>query len=78
MVAGLDTVARDFAAPPGKAPVRISEDDFWAHEFTPGLPVPSRIEDLVIYELHVGALGFGKTGPGTWRDAMHCWITWST
>jgi hypothetical protein len=36
----------------------------WATEFTPGLPVPTRLEDLVIYELHVGSLGFGKLGAG--------------
>ena len=33
-------------------------------EFTPGLPVPTRVDDLVIYELHVGSLGFGKHRPG--------------
>jgi 1,4-alpha-glucan branching enzyme len=70
VVAGLDTVAQDFMPLPGQAPVRIGEDDFWAHEFTPGLPVPSRIEDLVIYELHIGALGFGKERPGNLEDAM--------
>ncbi len=70
VVAGLDTVAQDFIPLSGQAPVRISEDDFWAHEFTPGLPVPSRIEDLVIYELHIGALGFGTERPGNLEDAM--------
>ncbi len=70
MVAGLDTVAQDFIPAPGKAPVRIGEDTFWAHEFTPGLPVPSRIEDLVIYELHIGALGFNQVRPGNLEDAM--------
>ena len=51
---------------------RISsrQEEFWATEFTLGRPVPSRVEDLVIYELHVGSLGFGKTGPGDLSDAM--------
>ncbi len=31
---------------------------------------PSRVEDLVIYELHTGALGFGSPRPGTLRDAI--------
>ncbi|HEX5619044.1 MAG TPA: alpha-amylase family glycosyl hydrolase [Solirubrobacteraceae bacterium] len=31
--------------------------------------VPRRVEDLVIYELHLGALGFGREGPGTFADA---------
>ena len=50
--------------------MRIPEADFWAHEFTPGLPVPSKIEDMVIYELHIGALGFGENRPGNLKDAM--------
>jgi 1,4-alpha-glucan branching enzyme len=44
--------------------------EFWSTEFTAGLPLPTDIEDLVIYELHVGSLGFGKTGPGDLSDAM--------
>ncbi|MEX5636885.1 alpha-amylase family glycosyl hydrolase [Parafrankia sp. FMc2] len=43
---------------------------FWADEFDPARPVPDRVEDLVIYELHVGALGFGHTGAGTFADAL--------
>jgi 1,4-alpha-glucan branching enzyme len=31
--------------------------------------VPRRVEDLVIYELHLGALGFDHDGPGTFADA---------
>jgi 1,4-alpha-glucan branching enzyme len=69
VVAGTDTVARDFAPPAGGG-ARQTETAFWAEEFTPGLPVPSRVEDLVIYELHVGALGFGRPQPGTLADAM--------
>ncbi|ONH32239.1 alpha-amylase family glycosyl hydrolase [Pseudofrankia asymbiotica] len=44
--------------------------DFWADEFDPASPVPRRVEDLVIYELHVGALGFGETRAGTFADAV--------
>ena len=66
VVIGLETVARDFSA----ALPHLAEAAFWANEYTPGLPVPSRIEDLVIYELHIGALGFGNPGPGTLADAM--------
>ncbi|KPM56444.1 alpha-amylase [Frankia sp. R43] len=42
---------------------------FWADEFDPARPVPRRVEDLVIYELHVGSLGFGHTAAGTFADA---------
>jgi 1,4-alpha-glucan branching enzyme len=68
-VVDLDTIARDFL-PSGAAGERLPERAFWADEFTPGLPVPSRVEDLVVYELHIGALGFGQPLPGTLADAM--------
>ncbi|MGO9600038.1 MAG: alpha-amylase family glycosyl hydrolase [Isosphaeraceae bacterium] len=67
LVRSIDTVAKDVAHPEGD---RISVSDFWASEFTPGLSVPSRIEDLVIYELHVNSLGAGKSGPGNLQDAI--------
>jgi 1,4-alpha-glucan branching enzyme len=64
-------VRRGFqSAPAGAEPDLIPAEEFWATEFTPGLPVPTRLEDLVIYELHVGSLGFGKTGPGNLGDAF--------
>jgi 1,4-alpha-glucan branching enzyme len=66
-----DVVRRDFeSTPQGREPDLIPAEEFWATEFTPGLPVPTRLEDLVIYELHVGSLGFGKTGPGDLSDAL--------
>jgi 1,4-alpha-glucan branching enzyme len=68
LVQSLETVARDFDDPAGP---RITESQFWAHEFTPGVAVPSRIEDLIVYELHVNALGASHAGPGTLKDAMN-------
>lgn len=66
-----DVVRRDFASTPqGKKPDLIPATEFWAMEFTPGLPVPNYVEDLVIYELHVGSLGFGKSEPGDLSDAI--------
>ena len=66
-----DVVRRTFqSTAPGAAPDLISAEAFWATEFTHSQPVPSRLEDLVIYELHVGSLGFGKAGPGDLSDAM--------
>lgn len=54
--------------------------DFWADELDPAHPLPRRVEDLVIYELHVGALGFGEPAEaddpsgdpaaGTFADAV--------
>jgi 1,4-alpha-glucan branching enzyme len=48
----------------------ISESEFWQNEFNPNRPVPRRVEDLVIYELHVGALGYGTDRPGNFGDAI--------
>ncbi|MGE5765126.1 MAG: alpha-amylase family glycosyl hydrolase [Mycobacterium leprae] len=63
-------VVREEFKPTTSPPIVIADDDFWRDEFSPGRPVPSRIEDLVIYELHVGALGYPSRGPGTLDDAM--------
>jgi 1,4-alpha-glucan branching enzyme len=66
-----DVVRRGFeSTPPGAAPDLISAEEFWETEFTLGSPVPTRLEDLVIYELHVGSLGFNQVGPGHLSDAM--------
>jgi len=66
-----DVVRRKFeSTPQGEMPDLIADEEFWASEFTAGLPVPTKVEDLVIYELHVGSLGFGKPGPGNLGDAM--------
>jgi 1,4-alpha-glucan branching enzyme len=70
VIVSLDSVSRDFVPSTAHGSLRVSEAEFWANEFTPGLAVPNRIEDLIIYELHIGALGFNKAGPGTLTDAM--------
>ena len=52
----------------------LPEDDFWRDEFDPNRPLPSRIEDLVIYELHIDSLGLDRVdrvpGRGTLQDAL--------
>jgi 1,4-alpha-glucan branching enzyme len=48
----------------------ISEDEFWRDEFNHGTPFPTSIDDMVIYELHVGSLGFGQDRPGNFEDAL--------
>lgn len=66
-----DLVRRGFqSTPTGVQPDFVSAEEFWASEFTQGRPVPSRLEDLVIYELHIGSLGFGKDRPGDLGDAL--------
>jgi 1,4-alpha-glucan branching enzyme len=46
------------------------EPDFWADEHRPDRPVPTRVNDLVIYELHVGALRPQTGASGTFSDAL--------
>ncbi len=66
-----DVVRRDFAStPPGEAPDLIPADEFWTNEYTSSQLPPSQLEDLLIYELHIGSLGFGKTAPGNLTDAL--------
>ena len=48
----------------------LDETDFWAREFHPLRPLPSRMEGMVIYEMHVGGLGSGHEGPGNLQDAI--------
>ncbi|MEW6162169.1 MAG: alpha-amylase family glycosyl hydrolase [Nitrospirota bacterium] len=48
----------------------ITEEEFWQDEFTPGLPLPTRVEDLVIYELQVGAIWNGENRPGDLGDTI--------
>ncbi|MBL8660978.1 MAG: hypothetical protein JNM75_14635, partial [Rhodospirillales bacterium] len=48
-----------------------SERDFWQDEFDPARPLPRRLDDLVIYEMHVGGLGLDRgASEGTLEDAM--------
>jgi 1,4-alpha-glucan branching enzyme len=48
----------------------IHVDEFWRDEFNHATPFPHRIDDMVIYELHVGSLGFGEDRPGNFDDAL--------
>jgi len=65
-----ETVARNFKEDVWPEHEFIPQEHFWRDEFAPGKPLPARVEDLVIYELHIGALGFGKNRPGDFEDAM--------
>jgi 1,4-alpha-glucan branching enzyme len=48
----------------------IPAAQFWASEYNAGQLPPESLENLVIYELHVGSLGYPSTTPGTFTDAM--------
>lgn len=65
-----EKVVSNFEVPvwPEPSSMFIDSEQFWSDEFNNKM-VPRRVEDLIIYELHLGALGYGKTGPGTLKDA---------
>ncbi len=64
-----DPDALTIPVPAGPA-IQTTAADFWRNEFSAARPVPTRLEDLVIYELHVGSLGFGKAAAGDLNDAV--------
>lgn len=49
----------------------LTQDTFWADEFSANRPLPTHIEDLVIYEMHVDGLGLDRgVDVGTLQDAL--------
>jgi 1,4-alpha-glucan branching enzyme len=70
VIADPDQLTRDFDDTGIAKITLIPEEEFWKDEFTRGLLPPQTIESLVIYELHIGSLGFPKTTGGTFADAM--------
>lgn len=65
-----ETVTKHFEEPVFPEMEFIPLEEFWQDEFADDRRPPSRIEDLIIYELHLGALGFGHPGWGTLKDAI--------
>jgi len=47
-----------------------AEADFWADEHPPDRSIPTRVDDVVIYELHVGALNPQTDAAGTLADGI--------
>jgi 1,4-alpha-glucan branching enzyme len=62
------TVVADYPPVAGATPRPDAE--FWADEYDADRPVPRRVADLVIYELHLGALAPATTAAGTVADAI--------
>jgi 1,4-alpha-glucan branching enzyme len=65
-----DKTSAVFPAPAGGNPPLESTTQFWANEYNQNRPVPTEIGNLVIYELHVGALGNTPGVPGNLQDAV--------
>lgn len=63
-------MVREVFEPTTDAPTLITDVNFWLTEFTPEKPVPTRLRELVIYELHIGSLGYGGMDAGSLQDAM--------
>jgi 1,4-alpha-glucan branching enzyme len=63
----------DTSFPPKKM---VPEAVFWANEFDALRPVPNHLDELIIYEMHVGGLGLdnrdgaGNPLPGSFKDAI--------
>jgi 1,4-alpha-glucan branching enzyme len=70
VVSDPDQVTRDFTDAGIQKRTLIPAEEFWASEFATGLMPPQNLENLIIYELHVGSLGFPSTAAGTFADAM--------
>jgi 1,4-alpha-glucan branching enzyme len=70
VVADPDRVTQNFEDTGLAKQTLIEAEEFWATEFTAGRIPPQRVEDLVIYELHVGSLGFGSIEAGNFADAL--------
>jgi 1,4-alpha-glucan branching enzyme len=71
VVSDPDQVTNDFDDTAIQKQSLISAAQFWANEYTAGELPPQNLEDLVIYELHVGSLGYPiTTAAGTFADAM--------
>ncbi|MBI5521295.1 MAG: alpha amylase C-terminal domain-containing protein [Desulfarculus sp.] len=70
MVVDTEKVTKHFKEPNFPENEWVSLEEFWANEFDSLRPLPTRVEDLVIYELHVGSLGFGRPDGGNLEDAL--------
>jgi 1,4-alpha-glucan branching enzyme len=65
-----ETVTKRFREPAWPETEFIPAEHFWRDELDRSRPLPQRVEDLVLYELHVGSLAFGAGRPGNFGDAI--------
>lgn len=66
-----DRVCEEFEEPVYPERNWLDAQDFWTQQ-QDGPALPTRVQDLVIYELHIGALGWYRPDnePGTLQDAI--------
>ncbi|XXX74571.1 alpha-amylase family glycosyl hydrolase [Sorangium sp. So ce134] len=65
-----ETVTSSFSEPAWPETSFMPAEDFWRDEFDRSRPLPTRVEDLVLYELHVGSLGYASGRPGDFADTL--------
>ncbi len=70
VITDIDQVTKNFTDSGITKKTLIPASEFWANEYTPGNLPPKNLDELIIYELHVGSLGFPSTASGTFADAM--------
>lgn len=68
LVIDIDRVNSEFDTACWPEPRPIPTDAFWADDHV--MDRPRRLQDLVIYELHIGSLGWGKARQGSFFDAL--------
>lgn len=65
-----EKVTRRFSEPAWPETEFMPAEEFWRDEYDPSRPLPRRVEDLVLYELHVGSLGYRARRPGNFGDVL--------
>ncbi len=68
LVVDIDQVNSEFDTACWPEPRPIPSEAFWVDDHV--MERPRRVEDLVIYELHIGSLGWGKATLGSFFDAL--------
>jgi 1,4-alpha-glucan branching enzyme len=70
IVSDADLITADFNDTGLQKGTLIPDSEFWADEFSGAHPLPAGLDELAIYELHVGSLNVASTGPGDFADAL--------
>ena len=68
LVVDIDQVNSEFDTACWPEPRPIPAEAFWADDHV--MERPRRVQDLVIYELHIGSLGWGKATLGSFFDGL--------
>jgi 1,4-alpha-glucan branching enzyme len=70
LICDIERINPQFTSELKKYEELMPEAEFWENEFQVSNPMPQKLEDLIIYEMHIAALGAGDERPGRFEDAM--------